>query len=195
MMMRTQAEKLVERLKNACVFHRFDEPGVYAEYVRALAQYDYDRMNAAIDAAIEEDSRNVPAISLLIKKYKGTSNTPKGQVEIKNDEYCAICDDRGFVLIKEKHPETGTTYEYILYCPYCNVGRTYAYDGSQCKGHKSQYKIPPLTKCFGDEGIQAMRETNLKKRAKRIETISPIKKELQTVGKSIPDSWQYDVPF
>ena len=195
MMMRTQAEKLVERLKNACVFHRFDEPGVYAEYVRALARYDYDRMNAAIDEIIEDDSRNVPPISVLIKKYKGTSNAPKGQVEIKNDEYCAVCDDRGFVLIKEKHPETGTTYEYILYCPFCAVGRSWAYDGSQCKEHKSQYKIPPLTKCFGDEGIQAMREANLKKRAKRIETISPIKKELQTVGKSIPDGWQYDVPF
>ena len=62
-----QAERLVERLKNACTFHRFEEPGVNAEYIRFLMKYDHDSMSEAIDAAIEEVSRNVPAISVLAK--------------------------------------------------------------------------------------------------------------------------------
>ena len=62
-----QAERLVNRLKNACTFHRFEEPGVNAEYIRFLMKYDHDRMSEAIDIAIEEDSRNVPAISALAK--------------------------------------------------------------------------------------------------------------------------------
>ena len=191
-MTQDQAEILVDRLKNACVFHRFDEPGVYLEYARTIARYDYDRMNAAIDEIIEEDSRNVPAISLLIKKYKGTSNAPKGQVEIKNDEYCSVCDDKGFVMMKEKHLETGIAYEYILYCPFCAVGRSWAYDGSQCKEHKSPYKIPPLTKHFGDEGIQALREANMKRRRENMNIKRPVEKAVQSIGKEIPDGWQYD---
>src|SRR5690606_15911193 len=194
------AEILVDRLKNACVFHRFDEPGVYLEYARTIARYDYDRMKVAIDEIIEEDSRNVPAISLLIKKYKGTSNAPKGQVEIKNDEYCAVCDDKGFVLMKEKQSDTGLIYEFVLYCPFCPVGRAWAYDGRNIsdKKHMSPYYVPPITKYFGDEGIQALRETNLKRRAERSESARLAKKELQAVGKSMPDGWQHDtddVPF
>lgn len=192
-MTRTQAERLVERLKSACTFNRFDEPGVYAEYIRALARYDYDRMEEAIDAAIEEDSRNVPPISALIKNYKEAfKKSTSARIDIKNEQYCSVCDDKGFVMMKEKHLETGIAYEYILYCPFCAVGRSWAYDGSQCKEHKSPYKIPPLTKYFDDEGIQALRETNLKRRAERSESVRLAKKELQTVGKSIPDGWQYD---
>lgn len=191
-MTRTQAEKLVERLKSACIFNRFDEPGVYMEYIRALARYDYDRMEQAIDAAIEDDSRNVPAISALIKKYRETTES---RVNVKNEEYCAVCDDKGFVLMKEKHPELGMMYEFVLYCPFCPVGRAQAYDGRNIsdKEHRSPYYVPPVTKYFSDEGIQALRETNLKRRAERSESSRPAKKELQAVGKRIPGGWQYDV--
>ena len=76
-MTRTQAEKLVERLKSACIFNRFDEPGVYMEYIRALAQYDYDRMDEAIDEIIEEDSRNVPPISCVdVSRWMGKPMSP-----------------------------------------------------------------------------------------------------------------------
>ncbi|NLG89789.1 MAG: hypothetical protein GX494_11395 [Clostridiaceae bacterium] len=193
-MTQDQAEILVDRLKNACVFHRFDEPGVYLEYARIIAQYDYDRMKAAIDEIIEEDSRNVPAISLLIKKYKGTSNAPKGQVEVKSDEYCAVCDDKGFVLMKEKQSDTGLTYEFVLYCPFCPVGRSWAYDGRNIsdKKHRSPYYVPPVTEYFGDEGIQALREANMKKRRENIDVKRPVEKAVQSIGKEIPDGWQYD---
>ena len=192
-MTQDQAEILVDRLKNACVFHRFDEPGVYLEYARTIARYDYDRMNAAIDEIIEEDSRNVPPISALVKKYRELKESSKGRTNVQNEEYCAICDDKGFVMMKEKHLETGITYEYILYCPFCAVGRSWAYDGSQCKEYRSPYKIPPLTKYFDDEGIQAMREANMKRRRENMDVKRPVEKAVQSIGKEIPDGWQYDM--
>lgn len=190
-MTRTQAEKLVERLKSACTFNRFDEPGVYAEYIRALARYDYDRMEEAIDAAIEDDSRNVPPISALIKKYRETTES---RVNVKNEEYCAVCDDKGFVMMKEQDPKTKNLYEYVLYCPYCAVGRAQAYDGRNIsdKEHRSPYYVPPVTEYFGDEGIQALREENLKRRAMRTKTVRPGKADFQKVGRNMPNGWQYD---
>jgi len=199
-MTRTQADELVERLKCACTFNRFDESGVYTEYIRFLARHDYDRMEQAIDAAIEDDSRNVPPISALAKKYREVKEVPRDRANIRNEQYCAVCDDKGFVLMKEKDSESGLTYEYVMYCPFCNVGMAQAYDGRNIsdKEHRSPYYVPPITEYFGDEGIQALRETNLKRRAERTETARPGKRELQAVGKSVPDGWQYDlndVPF
>jgi len=197
-MTKNQAEKLVERLKNAFNFHRFDEPGVYLEYVRHLARFDYDRMEQAIDGIIEEDSRNVPAISELIKRYKGVSNKG-GRLEVKNEQYCDVCDDKGFVLMKKTKPKLGRMYEYVLYCPFCEVGRTQAYDGRSIrdKNHRSPYYVPPITEYFGDEGIQALREANMKRRREKDAKI-PVEKAVQSIGKEIPDGWQYemdDVPF
>ena len=190
-MTRTQAERLVERLKNACTFHRFDEPGVHAEYMRFLMRYDFDRMNEAIDAAIEEYSRDVPAISILAKKYRELRETPRNNANIQNEQYCPVCDDRGFVTMKERDNDTGNLYEYVLHCPFCAVGRSFAYDGGQCKDRKSQYKVPPVTEYFGDEGIQALREENLRRRAMRTKAARPEKADFQKIGKNIPS----DLPF
>ena len=192
-----QAERLVERLKNACTFHRFEEPGVNAEYIRFLMKYDHDRMSKAIDTAIEEDSRKVPAISVLAKKYRETTES---RVNVKNEEYCAVCDDKGFVLMKEKQSDTGLIYEFVLYCPFCPVGRDRAYDGRNIsdKEHRSPYYVPPVTKYFSDEGIQAMREANMKRRRENMDVKRPVEKAVQSIGKEIPDGWQHDtddVPF
>ena len=187
-----QAIELIERLKNACVYHRFDEPGVHAEYMRFLMRYDYDRMNEAIDAAIEEYSRDVPAISILAKKYRELREAPRNNANIQNEQYCPVCDDRGFVIMKEMDNETGFLYEFILYCPFCLVGRSFAYDGNQCKDRKSQYRVPPVTEYFGDEGIQALREENLRRRAMRTKTARPEKADFQKIGKSVPSGWQHD---
>ena len=186
-----QAERLIERLKNACTYHRFDEPGVHKEYTRFLMKHNYDLMNEAIDAAIEDDSRNVPAISVLAKKYRELRTLPKSNIPVKNEEYCAVCDDKGFVLMKEIDNNSGNWYEHVLYCPFCAVGRSFAYDGNQCKDRKSSYRVPPVTEYFGDEGIQAMREENLKRRAMRTKAARPEKADLQKIRKNIPS----DLPF
>jgi len=201
-MLETQAERLIERLKSACTYHRFDEPGVYAEYTRFLMRHDYSKMEEAIDAAIEDDSRNVPAISVLAKKYKEVKDGPRAAV--KNEEYCAVCDDVGVVFVKEKHQELNIDgepliYEHAYYCPFCAVGRSYAYDGRTIsdREHRSPYHILPITAVYGDEGIQAMREANLTKQAKKADKTRSLEKAMQAVGKSMPDGWQYDVdvPF
>jgi len=157
-------------------------------------------MEQAIDEIIEEDSRNVPPISVLVKKYKGVAGTKGGRLEVKNEQYCDVCDDKGFVLMKEKDSESGLTYEYVLYCPFCNVGMAQAYDGRNIndKEHRSPYYVPALTEYFGDEGIAALRATNLKKRKQDAAASKPVEKAVQSVGKSIPDGWKYEmeeVPF
>jgi hypothetical protein len=148
-------------------------------------------MEEAIDAAIEDDSRNVPPISVLAKKYRKLREAPSN-ANIQNEQYCPVCDDRGFVPMKERDNETGLLYEFILYCPFCPVGRSFAYDGGQCKDRKSSYRVPPITEYFGDEGIQALREENLKRRAMRTKTARPEKADFQKIGKSVPSGWQHD---
>lgn len=98
-MLETQAERLIERLKSACTYHRFDEPRVHAEYIRFLMRHDFERMDEAIDLALEEESRNVPAISLISKKYHEINERPRRKADVQNQEYCAVCDDKGFILM------------------------------------------------------------------------------------------------
>jgi len=172
-MIAEQADRLIERLKSACTYHKFDEPKVYAEYVRFLVRHDYDTMDEAIDLALEEESRNVPAISLISKKYREINERPRRKADVQNQEYCAVCDDKGFILMTKyiKNGDEQLPYQYVLYCPFCAVGRTHAYDGRQGIKHKSPYYVPPLTKYFDDEGIEALREANLAKRRKASENI------------------------
>ena len=170
-MTRAEVDKIIERLKNGCIYHRFDEPGVYAEYVRVMVQYSFAIMNRAVNALIEEDSQRAPAISALIKAYRRLEEEYRtNQDVIRNEEYCAVCDDKGFVLMTKyiKNGDEQLPYQYVLYCPFCAVGRTHAFDGSQCK-EKIPYNVPPLTKYFDDEGIEALREANLAKRRKAAE--------------------------
>ena len=165
-MITEQADRLIERLKSACTYHKFDEPKVYAEYVRFLVRHDYDTMDEAIDLALEEESRNVPAISLISKKYHEINERPRRRADVQNQEYCTVCDNKGFVLMAKyiKNGDEQLPYQYVLYCPFCAVGRSHAYDGRQGIKHKSPYYVPPLTKYFDDEGIEALREANLKRR-------------------------------
>lgn len=192
------ADRLIERLKSACTYHRFDEPKVYAEYNRFFMRYDYDTMNEAVDLAIEEDSRNVPPISVLAQKYKEVHKQPVNKALAKNDEYCAVCDDKGYILMKEEHPTLKNVYEYVLYCPFCPVGRSQAYDGRTIndREHRSPYYAPPLTQYFDDVGIEEFRRVNLERRAKKTEKERPVREGLQAIGKSMPEVKEFeDVPF
>ena len=166
-MTQAEADKIIERLKNGCVYHRFDEPGVYAEYVRTLTKYDYKLMDKAIDAALEEDSRNVPPKSALVKAYKKIAEENKtGTITVRNEQYCDVCDDKGFVLMTEikecgKNGEK-LPYQYVLYCPFCDIGRSQAYDSRKCSEpeHKSEYFVPPLTQYFDNAVIASMQRAN-----------------------------------
>lgn len=189
----SQADKLIERLKSACTFHRFDEPGVYAEYSKFFMRYDFHTMAKVVDWAIEADSRNVPPISTLAKSYNKHKEVFRRKDLVRNEEYCPVCDDKGFIIMKEKDPLSGYIYDYVLYCPFCPVGRAQAYNGMECE-NKSLYMVPPITKYFDEQAVQLMREENLKRRAVKGEaTQKPLKGQLQKVGRSIPDGWQYGI--
>jgi hypothetical protein len=145
-------------------------------------------MDEAIDIALEEESRNVPAISLISKKYNEINNRPRRRADVQNQEYCAVCDDKGFVLMTKyiKNGDEQLPYQYVLYCPFCAVGRAHAFDGSQCR-EKIPHKVPPLTKYFDDEGIEALREANLKRRKASENIVTRIDFEDMGIGRPMPN--------
>jgi hypothetical protein len=159
-----EADKIIDRLINGCVWNRFDEPGVQSEYHKALLRHNYGLMDKAVDSALEEDSKNVPPISALVKTYKRLSEDAAA-LPAKNETYCEVCDNKGFVLMTEvrKNGNKDLLYQFILHCPFCAVGMSRAYDGRQGKV-KSEYIIPPLTQYFDNEAIAVMRRENRCKR-------------------------------
>lgn len=202
-MTRVEADEIINKLKYAFSYHRFNEPGVVAEYTKALLRLNYARMTQVIDALIEEDSSKVPPISRLIKAYR--SGTQGKGMNITNDKYCATCHDRGFILLTEltkvgedsEGNPINSLYEFIYYCPYCAAGSQYVYDGSQCK-IKSEYRIPSITEVLPDEMINGMRRENLKLkmanekgREERRKTKN-LKQAVSKIGRDIPDARYYE---
>lgn len=190
--MQDEIDLIIERLKNGCTYHRFDEPGVVMEYVRILGKYSYRLMNKAVDIVLEEDSRNVPPISALVKAYKKIEEEDRSRntcgIEVKNAEYCAVCDDKGFILMTKyiKNGDEELPYQYVLYCPFCAVGRSHAFDGSQCK-EKIPYKVPPLTKYFDEEGIEALRDANIKRHKASENVVTRIDFGDLAIGRPMPN--------
>jgi len=164
-MTNSEAEKIIERLKNGCGQHRFDESGVWKEYYRFLLKCNYTAMDEAVSEALEQDSRFAPAISALSKLYREAKNTRRTDV-IKNEKYCPVCDDKGFGFVTKK--EAMGNYVYVLYCPFCEKGKSFAYDGRECKD-KSLYHVEPLTKYYSEVEIKEMRQANLERWEKREE--------------------------
>lgn len=163
-MTKNEADKIIGRLTNRCTYHRFNEPGVTVEYQRVLAKYNYEQMNIIVDTLLENDSKNVPPISALIKACR--ENKTVGTVV--NTEHCEVCDDKGFVFMTEnqKNGDKELQYDYVLYCPFCPVGRSQAYNGQNCKEYKTNYIVPPLTQYFDDYAIEQMKQANREKNRK-----------------------------
>ena len=206
-MIRTDADKIINRLTDGCEWNRFDRPGVQAEYQKALLKYSYDQMNSAVDILLESDSKNVPLISALVKVCRGNKSSA---IEITNPEYCEVCDDKGYVIMTEYRKftdEISIPYQYVLYCPFCPVGQSQAYDGRTCK-EKSPYFCPPLTQYFDDEVISQMRQINRdkKERSHKLsrEEIDEIQAKFTKFGLKMPalkphetergDAWEGDAP-
>lgn len=162
-----EAIAIVERLKNGCVYHRFNEPGVYAEYIRALMRFQNKYMSAAIDTLLETDSKNVPAISDLSKAYRAKTKELVARQEVRNEEYCEVCDDRGIIIITKiiKVGKDEIPYQYVYHCPYCAKGQSWAYDGRNCtkETNRSEFCIPPVTSILTEQEIREFREKNREK--------------------------------
>jgi hypothetical protein len=188
----SEISKTIERLKSAFNFHRFNEDGVTEEYQRFLSRHNFQQINSAIDNLIESDSQRVPPISAIIKTLK-ESNKP-GAVEVRNPEYCAICDNKGFILMTEIESNLDDKpYQYVLHCT-CLVGKSLTYDGKNCKkGEQSPYIIPCITEYFDDYAIDQMKKANRQKYKMTSSDRQAIKDQLGKFGIRMPDLKPHEV--
>jgi len=185
MMTKVECAKIIDRLKSACTFNRFDESAVYAEYMRAMIKFKHELMDKAVDITLEEDSRNVPAISALAKAYKKLNANAKTSIhDIENEQYCEVCGDKGFVMMTEI--TDGFPYQYPLHCPFCNIGI------------EKWGFLPPLTKYFDGSVISNFRRRNRDMRQCKQsgegmdqEKIDEIKAAFQKVGMKVPNLKPY----
>ncbi len=193
-------QEVILRLRCGFLKHRFDEPGVKEEYARKLGKLNFERMSQVIDELIEENSKEVPPISLLLQRYRRITKS-NGRVEIRNTEYCPVCDDKGFLILEEPmkigednegNPVT-MKYQFVYYCPYCAVGSQYSYEGSQCK-ERSDYRVPAITEVLPDEAINDIYRKNLKKKQQNNNEIKArsLRDITLAVGKDVPEAKYFD---
>jgi hypothetical protein len=192
-----EAEKIIDRLKYSFTYNKFDEPAAIGEYKRVFARYSYEQMNRAVENLIEndKDGRNVPPIPALIKACK--ENRQSG-AEVVNSLHCDVCNDKGYALMTE-HVKNGNEilqYQYALYCPFCTVGQSQAYNGNNCKDHKANAVCEPMTKYFDEQVIEQMRYDN--NHSKRLADAEKeiLRKKLTRIGLRLPqaldhgDAWE-----
>jgi hypothetical protein len=194
-MTQVEAVKIVEMLKNGCVWHRFDEPGVYEAYVRSLIKYDYRQMATAVDVVLENDSKNVPPISALAKVCRENKPNPD---QVVNAERCDICNDKGYVLMTEVDKLTenlSIPREYVLHCV-CPVGMAQAYNGRECKDpeHRSPYIVPSVTRYFDDRALDEIKKTNRVKARPMSQTeIQVLRAKFLEFGVRMPDLKPHEI--
>ena len=202
-----QVDEIIDKLKCEFSRHRFNEPGVVAGYTRKLINLNYERMKEAIDKIIEEDSTEVPALSVLLQRYKGIGKN-NTRTEIRNSKYCPTCHDRGFILLKEQvkvgeDEESNpiySTYEFAYYCPFCSVGSQYEYDGRQCREWKTDYVMKPITEVLPEEVLNDMRKTNLKwkqqnEKSRAERNSKDVRSITSSIGRDMPEVHHYDEDF
>jgi hypothetical protein len=185
-MTQIEANKIIDRLMNGCNYHRFDEPGVQFEYQKALMRYGFDQMNTAVDVILENDSKNVPPISALVRAMRENKT---GTMEVKNADYCEVCDNKGYVMVTEiikNGDKDENDYQYPAYCPFCTIGRSQAYVGKNNKEYKTDYVCPPLTKYFDDNAIDLMRLANREKKT------NVTKGKMPQFGRDMPELKPWD---
>jgi hypothetical protein len=192
-----EANKIIDRLANGCIWHRFDEPGVQQEYQKMLMRYEYSKMNNAVDALLETDSKNVPPLSALVKAFKENRQTT---AEVANSLHCDVCNDKGFALITEyvKNGNETLPYKYVLYCPFCTVGQSQAYNGNNCKDRKVNAVCEPLTKYYDEQAINEIRHANNHPHKLTDTEKETLRKTLVKIGLRMPialdrgDAWEGD---
>ena len=200
-MTQVEANKIIDRLIYGCNWHRFDEPGVQQEYQRVLMKFGFEQMNRAVDIALESDSKNVPPISALIKACK---ENRLSSVEVYNDTHCDVCNDKGYILQTE-HVKNGNStlpYQYVLYCPFCRVGQSQAYNGNNCKDHKVNAVCEPITKYYDEQAINNIRHANNHPHRLTDTEKETLRKKLTKIGLRMPialdrgDAWEgEECPF
>jgi hypothetical protein len=156
-----EVQKIIDRLKSGYRYNRFDDKGVTQEFIKALIQCNYSLMNKAVDVVIKSDPKDSPSIQTLIKAYDEiTQHSTLGNYrDIKNHEYCDVCDDKGFIEMVEVRTGylhgvlTKNKYTYYPPCPFCEKGKAFAVKGERY-----------LTDYFDEDAIQRIRMANRDKK-------------------------------
>jgi hypothetical protein len=192
-----EADRIIDRLKYSFTYNKFDEPGAIGEYKRVLAKYSFEQMSRAVDNLIDndKDGKNVPPIPALIKSCR--ENRP-ATVEIQNSTHCDVCNDKGY-LLQTEHIKTGDKslpYQFVLYCPFCPVGRSQAYNGNNCKEHKCNAVCEPLTKYYDEQAVNEIRYANNHPHRLTDEEKEALRRKLTKIGLRMPialdrgDAWE-----
>ena len=93
----------------------------------------------------------LPALSELIELHKEEPFFVKKENIKKNKEICKVCQNKGFLLYKQKNEKTGIEYEYLAHC-ICQNGLKYTFDGYKVKDSrcKSNYYIPSVKEILNE---------------------------------------------
>ena len=89
-------------------------------------------------------------------------------------------------------------YEFLYYCPFCNAGKQYRYDGQQCKSdYKSSYRIPAITEVLPEDVLDNIRKENLKKKRQNEQSraerkLRDLRSVTANIGKEVPEVSYYD---
>lgn len=187
-----ESEKILDRLRNNYQYNRFNEPAVMAEYKRILAKYGYEQMNRAIDSLIDgcKDDRNAPMPPMLIKACRENPNIS----DARNETRCDVCNDKGYILTKEVIERNA--YEFVYYCPFCQIGKSQAYNGSNCKEGKTNAVCLPITEIMDEQAIAQLRYTNNHQQAMTDAEKEELRGKLARMGLRMPavlnrgDAWE-----
>jgi hypothetical protein len=162
-MLQEEVQKIIDRLKSGYRYNRFDDKGVMQEFIKALIRCNYSLVNKAVDVVIKSDPKDSPSIQVLMKAYDEiTQHSAAGNYrDIKNHEYCDVCDDKGFVEMAEVKKDAvymfgklaGIEYKYYPPCPFCEKGKAFAVKGERY-----------LTDYFDEDAIQRIRMANREKK-------------------------------
>lgn len=188
----TEAKSIMNRIKAGFTYNNLKEDGIEEEYYRFFLKQPYDATSYAVDKLLEGDTKNAPSLGLLMKTIK---QSRQAVANVSNSEYCYVCNNKGYVLMKEQYDKLGGLYEYILHCV-CHVGLSQAYKSADCKGeHKTNNIIPSAAQYFDDSVLSQMAKAN--KEAQKplsFQQRQELKSMLKRFGLKMPElkSWEID---
>lgn len=184
--------QVINRMKDTCRYNGFSNPGTIQAYQRALGGLDFQATIIAVDKLMAEDSNNVPLVSDIVKVYR---SNPRNKETTLNQEHCDICNDKGYILMKERTEKyDNMESEFVLHC-ICPVGLEQKYEGSELK-EKSKYRVPSVTEYFDGQALEEMKKSNRNRWKLSDEQKEHLRIQLRKLGITMPahmdkaDPWE-----
>ena len=129
-----------------------------AIYVDSFLKHDKEIMEIAIEK-IKVNCKRMPSIAEITTFYNTElRNFNAFQERELTQDYCAICDNKGFELIRKEIG--GGSYQFIAHCT-CSLGEKWKYDGQAKQNRKNNYFVSSVNRYFEVEELKKM---NIKRR-------------------------------